>query len=130
MKLWLCAATEVELSEFADRHLHIEDDAGGEGYGPLQMFAASLALCTASALISYNDNVLGVGVDLLTLRVRWDYAERPKRVGAVQMEIDWPGLPDNRVRAAERAAKSCTVHHTLEQPPRMLTRVTNGKGAP
>jgi hypothetical protein len=30
--------------------LHIHGEAGGEGFGALQMFAASLVLCAASVL--------------------------------------------------------------------------------
>ncbi len=38
--------------------------------------------------------------------------------------IHWPELPASRRAAAERAAGHCTLHHTLEHPPRVTTTVT------
>jgi len=129
MHLKLLAPTKLTLSELETPGLRVHGDAGGEGFGPLQMFAASLALCTAAALASYADNVLSVSIASLRIELSWSYAERPYRVDGIEMEIVWPELPDSRLRAAERAAKSCTIHHTLEQPPHIATRVQKQRGS-
>lgn len=122
MKLLLHGPTELEVVELGSAgHLHVEGDAGGEGFGPLQMLAASLALCTASVMISYDEGVARVGVDGLSVRVRWSYGDR--RVDAMEMDIVWPALPEKRLEPARRAAASCTVHRTLHDPPRVTTTV-------
>lgn len=123
MKLDLRRSTELELSELARPGLHIENDAEGEGFGALQMFAASMALCTASVLHHYAHHVLQVGVEGLRLTVAWDYADKPSRVGRLEMLVSWPELPEDRREAARRAAETCTLHNTLERPPEVVTRV-------
>jgi len=55
--------------------------------------------------------------------VRWEYSDRPFRISALSMDIDWPGVPASRVAAASRAAAHCTLHNTLTHPPRVETRV-------
>ena|SRR5690606_34963632 len=123
MKLLLRGPTELLLSEFDSPSFEVYGNAGGEGYGPLQMFAGSLGLCTAAVLQSYDQNVLGLGTDSLQLVVRWSYSERPYRVGSMDVEVIWPGLPAERVKSVERAASSCTIHHTLAHPPEVSTSV-------
>lgn len=117
-------STELLLRNLGEPGLHLHGDAGGEGFGALQMFAASLALCTASVLTTYAKNVLKVDTQRLALGVRWEYAERPFRVGSMELVVRWPELPEDRVDAARRAAASCTVHRTLERPPDVTTTVT------
>jgi uncharacterized OsmC-like protein len=119
----LIGPTELELSQLSDPALHLHGDAGGEGFGALQMLAASLGSCTGSVLVAYSDNVLHVPVAGLRLRVRWRYAERPRRVEAFDLAIHWPELPEDRVDAVRRAAAACTVHRTLERGPEVETTV-------
>ena len=39
------------------------------------------------------------------------------------MDIVWPGMPEQRLAAAKRAAASCTIRRTLEHPPIVTTAV-------
>jgi uncharacterized OsmC-like protein len=119
----LIAPTELEVRELGRPAFVLSGDAGGEGFGALQMFAASLGACTGAVLVAYSENVLHVPVDGLRLRVRWRYAERPRRVGALELEVHWPELPEDRLDAVRRAAASCTVHRTLERAPDVETTV-------
>ena len=123
MQLRLTRATELEATAFGEAGMDVVGDADGEGFGPLQMFAASMALCTASVMHEYGHHVLGVGVDRLTIRVRWSYGERPNRIDRMELTIRWPDVPEDRVDAARRAAASCTIHRTLEHPPEVVTSV-------
>lgn len=101
--------------------LSIREEGGH--FGPLPMFAASLGTCTLSVLLSWAENA-GLGTDGLEIRVTWSYAEDPYRVGTMDQEIRWPGLPEGRRAAARRVADQCTVHHTLEHPPDTSTSVS------
>jgi uncharacterized OsmC-like protein len=123
VELRLHGPTEVEAALVHEPELELVGDAGGEGFGPLQMFAASLALCTASVLHGYAHEVAKVGIEGLSIRVRWSYDARPNRVGRIEMVVRWPELPEERLEPARRAAASCTVHHTLEHPPELVTRI-------
>jgi len=129
MELRLHGRTDIEVVEVATPGLEIVGDADGEGFGPLQMFAASLALCTASVLYGYAREVLDVGIDGLSVRVRWSYGERDSRVERVETTVRWPEVPEDRVAAAERAAATCTIHGTLEHPPEVVTTVLGAAGA-
>ncbi|MFW6066833.1 MAG: OsmC family protein [Myxococcota bacterium] len=123
MILELDGPTDLRIRELAEPGLRLHGDAGGEGFGPLQMLAASLGLCTAAVLDGYARGVLDKDVGRLELRVRWDYADRPTRVGSFRMDVHWPDVPADRVEAVRRAVRSCTVHRTLEHPPEVRTEI-------
>lgn len=85
----------------------------GTPISPYHLLAGSLASCTALTLQSWAE---GAGVDLapLTIHLAWEHAdERPKRIARITMELRWPGLPAERVQAAERVADLCPIHATL-----------------
>lgn len=126
MILSLTGPTALELSGFGHGGFHVHGDAEGEGFGPLQMFAASLALCSAAVLDAYARGVLRISTEELVLRVEWEYAEKPHRIGRIRMDVIWPGLPENRVESTARALRSCTIHRTLEHPPPIETSVHVG----
>src|SRR4051812_32256229 len=115
--------TELEVSDFAESSSHVHAPDAGEGFGPLQMFATSLALCSASVLDQYARGPLATSTDALRLRVRWTYGDRPHRVASLEVEVIWPGLADRHLPAVRRAVESCTIHRTLEHPPAMAVRV-------
>lgn len=123
MELRLTGATELEAAALTEPGMDVVGDADGEGFGPLQMFAASMALCTASVMHAYAHNVLSVGVERLAIRVRWSYGQNPNRVDRMEMTILWPDVPDDRLEAARRAAATCTIHRTLEHPPEVVTNI-------
>lgn len=94
----------------------------GEPFAAMQMFATSTGLCVYSVLAAYGDH-LGLGLERLRLRVRWDYVESPFRIGRIAFDVVWPELPPGRIEAATRAAQQCTLHNTLTHPPEIQTRV-------
>ncbi len=124
MKITVQGPTDLVLSDVNAAGLEIDVTGEGEeeGFGALQMFAASLALCTGAVLHSYS-HVIDVPLDPLRIRLRWQYVERPYRVGRIEVDIDWPGVPSDRIEPVRRAAAACTIHHTLQKPPEIITRV-------
>ena len=95
-------------------------DGGHAHFGPIPMFAASLALCTASVLLDYGETI-GASTEGLEIGIRWAVLQHPNRVDDLRMEIRWPGVPESRREAARRAAEQCTIHHTLERPTAVQT---------
>ena len=115
------------LHVLADEHIRLETagDAGlaveGEPFGPLQMLATSLALCTASVIQSYAETA-NLDAQGFAVEVRWVYAEDPHRVGQYHLTLHLPSsLPAARHRAVLRAAEACTVHATLLHQPAIDT---------
>lgn len=113
-----------------ERHIRLETAAGedglaveGENFGPLQMLATSLALCTASVVQAYGETArLSLGG--FAVEVKWEYVEEPHRVGAYTMTLFLPeALSTARHRAILRAAETCTVHQTLTHPPAIKTEL-------
>ncbi len=123
MVVHLHGATDLELTDIEEPGFRVHGDAGGEGFGALQMFAASLVLCTAAVLDDYARGVLKTDLRNLSLRVRWEYFEDPYRVGRMEITVGWPDVPESRVEAVARAVGVCTIHRTLEHPPELRTTV-------
>jgi len=63
-----------------------------------------------------------VSADDLVIDVSWSFAENPHRVGAMELTYQWPSLPPERARVAQRVAELCPVHKTLMQSPSMTIR--------
>lgn len=116
-------ASHIRLTEFDRPDFEVETAPEAEAtFHAMQMFGTSLGLCTASVLATYGEH-FDAGMDDLIVEVDWDYADDPYRVDDIDMEIQWPSLPDSRRQAAERAARQCTIHNTLHHDPTIETKV-------
>lgn len=122
MKIYMHTEEDLEFSEFSEATFELVASSSDQHYSALQMFATSLALCTYSVLAEYGDTI-DTDTGELSIRVRWEYEQSPFRVGMIDMAVTWPGVPKSRLEAARRAATHCTLHHTLERPPRVITTV-------
>lgn len=100
----------------------IEAPSAETTYSPFHMLASGLATCTLSVLHAWATNAK-VPADGLAVEVGWTFAEDPHRVGSMSIDIEWPGLPENRKAAAQRVADLCTVKVTLKEPPEVTTAV-------
>jgi len=106
----------------------IEAESAETTYSPFHMLASSLATCTLSVLHSWATNAK-IPADDLMIEVGWTFAEDPHRVGTMEVDLQWPSLPENRRAAAQRVADLCTVKVTLKHPPEVTTAV-RGAEAP
>lgn len=116
---------DLELKQFDEPGLNIEQLDPEAHYSAMQMFATAMGLCTYSVLAGYAEQ-LDTPTEQMSLRMRWDYVEDPYRIGQFDMEIQWPELPSSKQNAAQRVASKCTLHNTLEHPPHLTTQVTVG----
>ncbi|MFK0113446.1 OsmC family protein [Streptomyces sp. NPDC091217] len=95
-------------------------EAGGKDTAPTptELFAASLAGCVAFYAGRYLDRH---GLHRTGLRVRAEFtmaADRPARIGRVQVTVvPPPALSAQRHAALLAVASHCTVHNTLQDPP-------------
>lgn len=115
----------MKITLLSDEAIRLESTGGAmtiealepeQSYSPFHMLASSLAYCTWSVLASWASHA-DISPDDLTLEVRWAFAEKPHRVGNVDLTFTWPSLPANRREAAKRAAALCAIHATLTHPP-------------
>jgi uncharacterized OsmC-like protein len=111
MKIVLEGEDAILLSA-TEGMLTIEAESPEQSYSPFHMLGSSLAYCTFSVLYSWATNS-DLDVGDLQIRVRWEFAEDPHRVGQIWTELMWPSLPENRRPAAQRAAGLCAVHASL-----------------
>jgi len=123
---------EGDMFEIAVRdHLVYVDqpeEAGGSDAAPtpVELFVASLASCVAhyvrKYLVRHSLPTKGMTVD-----AAFTMAERPARVGEINVSIDLPeGLPDERKAALLAVASHCTVHNTLEDRPEVNIDLATG----
>ena len=124
MRVILHGDENLEFRDFGQPGLEIEPERPEYEYSAMQMFATSLAICTYSILTSYGEQA-GADTGDLTMTIKWSYAKDSARIVDIDMDIQWPGLPDSRIKAAQRAASLCPLHQTLERPPEIATRVSN-----
>ena len=101
--------------------LTIEAESADREYSPYQMLASGLAMCTFGVLQSWASNA-GISADDLVIDVSWSFAEKPHRVGAMELSYQWPSLPTDRKGVAQRVAELCPLHKTLLQSPAMTIR--------
>ena len=100
----------------------IEAPSADQLYSPFHMLASGLAFCTHSVLSSWASHAK-LDADDLTIEVKWEFADKPHRVGSMDLRILWPSLPETRTGAAERTAALCAIHATLTHLPQMSTKV-------
>jgi putative redox protein len=82
---------------------------------PTELFVASLASCVAfyaRRYLSRHD----LPTDGLAVTATFTMADRPARVGEINLAVTVPaGVPEERRAALLAVASHCTVHNTLEQ---------------
>jgi putative redox protein len=100
-----------------------EISSEGASISPYHLLAGSLASCTALMFDSWAEEG-GINLDRLTVSVSWEMAgDRPNRVVRMDMELRWPGLPEERVATAERVADLCPIHTTLKRGTEISRRI-------
>ncbi len=120
MKITLLSDDAIRL-EPTTGQLTVEAMSEDQQYSPFHMLASGLAFCTFSVLYAWATNV-GLTADDLVIDVHWVFADDPHRVGEIEIEFDWPSLPEKRLEAAARVAEMCTIHATLQHPPAITIR--------
>jgi uncharacterized OsmC-like protein len=123
VKILLLSEERIRL-EGSPGPLTIEADRPDAQYSPFHMLASALATCVLSVLASWAEHAK-LDASGLALEVDWRFAEKPHRVGAMDLKIIWPQLPDERRSAAERAAHLCAIHNTLTQAPTVTTEIAS-----
>jgi putative redox protein len=93
---------------------------------PTELFLASLAGCVTF----YAQRFLrrhGLPTEGLVVTCKYAWAANPTRIGEIDLTVDAPGLPPERLEAFARVVEHCTVHNTLRQPPEVRIHLPSVK---
>jgi putative redox protein len=97
---------------------------GGEDTAPTptELFVASLAGCVAF----YAERFMRrhhLPTDGLAVTCSFAWARDPARVGAIEVKVEAPDMPADRLEAFSRVIEHCPIHNTLRQPPEVRFEV-------
>lgn len=112
MKVHLFAEKEVHLSDLEGDGIEVTLEKDAFYYGAIAMFVTSLGKCTYAVLSNYAMR-LDLDPNEIKIQLIWDYQYDPTVISKIDMEINWPSLPETRKQAVERTSHKCTVHNTI-----------------
>jgi len=93
---------------------------------PPELMLASLGTCAAFYAAQYL-RTRSLPSEGLRIRVTAEKAKPPARLGSFRIEVEAPGIEDERHREGLlRAVKSCVIHNTLASPPSIEIAIETG----
>ncbi|MGD8699047.1 MAG: OsmC family protein [Gemmatimonadales bacterium] len=99
--------------------MSVADGGTGAAPSPAELLAGALGACIAMTVQSYCDSCGHTDGDVgvsLTL----EFADNPKRVGAITVDVELPnGFPEDRCEALRNLIAHCPIQETLNEPPRV-----------
>lgn len=99
------------------------DNGGGDtGPTPTELFVASLASCVAFFAQRFLHRN-GVDTSGLEVSAAYTWAEKPHRVGAIDVRVAVPPISEALVQPLQRVIEHCTVHNSLHTPPEITITV-------
>lgn len=101
-------------------------DQGGDDTAltPTELFIAALGTCAGVYVLNFAKRH-DLPVEGLRIEVDYSYAERPRRVGSVQIRVRMPQpVGEQEGVALQRVAEQCLVHNSLRQPPEVTISVS------
>jgi uncharacterized OsmC-like protein len=105
--------TQLLLSNLADDQLNTSLEHPSLYLGAISLFVASLGRCTFAVLREYAMR-LEVPVKNIHMDMYWTLATgKTNKIESIELAIYWPEIPENRMKAVERASHKCTVHGTI-----------------
>ncbi len=113
MKVHLKEQTEIHLSDLGGDGFEQTLEREGLYYGAIAMFVTSLGRCTFAVLDNYALRLDMESSDI-TMQLNWEFNHEPTTISQIDMKIKWPALPENRLKAVQRASHKCTIHNTIK----------------
>lgn len=93
------------------------DGGHGRGFTPAELLAGALGACVAMQVQGYCETI-GFGEDDVSVSLAFEFIGRPRRIGAIAVDIDLPpGFPESRRDAVRKAAEQAVICETLRHPP-------------
>jgi len=118
----------VQLAVDVRRHRLLVDqpvEEGGrdEGMTPVELLIASLGSCIGYFAVRFCQRHQ-LATEGLRVRMTWDYAERPHRVGSMAAHVQLPMALEPLLQdRLQQVLEGCTVHKTIEITPKISVRI-------
>ncbi len=122
MKITVLDQTEIKLSAFDEDGIEIILENKMQKLSALAMFVASLGRCTF-AVIDHYALRMDVPIENIVTHLTWDYHTEPTRFKTINMEINWPEVPEKRIASVERAAHKCAISNTIRDCVEIIVKV-------
>lgn len=95
-----------------------------------ELLMASLGSCIGSVLVYFADRH-GLNLEGMRIDLDWEMAERPHRIGKIDISVAIPArLDEERTATLERVAHACLIHNTLTHPPQISLDLQGGTRRP
>jgi len=95
------------------------DGGRGRGFTPAELLAGALGACMAMQVQDYCETQ-GFGEDDVAVSLAFEFIGRPRRIGAIAVDIDLPpGFPESEKDAVRQAAEQAVICETLRHPPEL-----------
>ncbi|MCK5727549.1 MAG: OsmC family protein [Thiotrichaceae bacterium] len=124
MNVHLVNQTEVLLSNMHEDGFEQSQENEALYYGAIAMWVTSLGRCTFAVLDHYALR-LELEPDDITVTLQWEFDHDPTTIKQIDMHIQWPELPENRLKAVQRASHKCTIHNTIKDCVKIVVTVGN-----
>jgi uncharacterized OsmC-like protein len=106
-----------------------ENGGHDSGMSPPEFLLASLATCAAYYAAQYL-KARNLPAKDLKVNVTAEKGQKPARLASFKIEVIVPGLDDQHGLAVLRAVKSCLIHNTLLNQPRIEVLLNTATRAP
>jgi putative redox protein len=99
--------------------MSVSDGGTGAAPSPAELLAGALGACIAMTVQSYCDSN-GHTDGNVAVSLTFEFADDPKRVGAITVDVELPdGFPEARLEAIRNLIARCPIQETLNKPPRV-----------
>ncbi len=120
MKLILEDESGVRLELAGDEFEITSDDVS---ISPYHLLAGSLASCVALVVSPWAERA-GLDPAPVIISIRWEHVGATDyRVKHMDVDVQWPGLPEARKAVVERLVEACPIHATLLTGTEISSRV-------
>ena len=124
MDIYFLAAQKFVVSNLDEEGFNVSGEKPVFELTALATFVLSLARCTFSVLWVYGGRK-EIDPDTIEMTISWKFEHNPTRFKQIEMDINWPSLPDKKLKATEKMAGHCTIHNSIEKCVDIVTSVRN-----
>lgn len=124
MNVHLVNQTEVVISNMHEDRFEQSQENEALYYGAIAMWVTALGRCTFAVLNNYALR-LELEPNDIKITLNWEFDYDPTTIKHIDLKIQWPELPENRIKAVQRASHKCTIHTTIKDCVDVVVTVEN-----
>lgn len=99
--------------------MSVNDGGQDAAASPTELLVGAFGACLGMAVARYCQTI-GCPSGNIELYLTYQLADSPKRIQNIVVDMELPeGFPPERLAAVRRVVRSCPVHNTLTNPPKI-----------